>query len=571
MSGRGGGPALALLACIAAGCRTSGGGTGARPDDPRAAPEAAWFTDVTSESGVEFVDECGANGAFDMAEIVGSGCALVDVDGDADLDLLLVSGNHELPGGTKAAAPGNRFYLNDGRGRFTDATESSGLRSGRYCAGVAAGDYDNDGDQDLFLANNEGSQLFRNDGGGRFTDVTEAAGAGVDGEATSSAFLDYDRDGWLDIYAARYVRWSGKACSSAAGVRDYCGPKESPPVSDVLLHSNGDGTFTDVSEKAGMAAVRAAGLGLATEDFDGDGWIDVYVANDGYPNQLWLNQHDGTFRDVAYLHGAAVNAQGQPEAGMGIFAADVDADLDLDIFITHLVAESNTLFASRGAQGGFCDHTAKSGLGPSSVEFTGWGTVALDAELDGDLDIVVGNGRVAQRVPPLPSEIPPPWNAYAEPALLYVNDGSGRFELVRGRESALDKPDNARGLAAGDIDGDGDLDLVFANLQRPARILRNDAPREGHWLAVRAREPSLRRDALGAQVTLTAGGRRMLRSITSTTSYLTACEPLAHFGTGAAERYDALEVRWPDGTREVFPDGAVDTTVILERGAGRAP
>jgi hypothetical protein len=435
--------------------------------------------------------------------------------------------------------------------------------------GTAIGDYDSDGRGDLFVTNVGADRLYRNEGGGRFADVTEAAGVAGEGWSASAAFVDFDADGDLDLFVTRYVAYDpGKKCTDGSGRVDYCGPKEFPPVSDVLFRNEGNGTFTDVSRASGVGAVAAAGLGVTCEDLDYDGRLDVYVANDAYANHLWLNQGDGTFLDDALLLGAAYNQQGMAEAGMGIVAADLDGDLDLDVFITHLRNESDTIFSWGGPDRGFTDETAERGIVAVTMPTTGFGTVALDVELDGDLDLFVANGSVNRGDPWPGAEVPAPWDRYAEPNHLWLNAGE-TFELAGDAGGTLtSRVEVTRGAAAGDVDGDGDLDLLIANVHGPARLYRNDAPRRGRWLLVRPIEPARDGIALGATVIVRAGERRFLRTVSGGVSYLSSSDPRAHFGLGPVERVDEIVVRWADGSRERFDGGAPDREVVVVRGRG---
>ena len=304
-------------------------------------------------------------------------------------------------------------------------------------------------------------------------------------------------------------------------------------------------------------------------DFDGDGWVDVYVANDAYPSHLWINRHDGTFRESGMAMGAAVNMSGHAEAGMGVVVADLDGDCTLDLFVTHLADETNILLLNRGNGKGFRDATGRSGTGPASVPYTGFGVAAFDAELDGDLDLVVANGRVNRDDVKPGSLAPAPWNDLAEPKLFYVNDGQARFTLSNSVAGELGSAlEVSRGLALGDIDDDGDLDLVVNNTASRARIYTNEAPRAGRWLRIRAVDPRYKRDALGALVSISAGGKRFVRCVESSSSYLSSSDPRAHFGLGRVENADAIEVLWPDGLRESFACPGLDRDLELRRGEG---
>jgi hypothetical protein len=340
-------------------------------------------------------------------------------------------------------------------------------------------------------------------------------------------------------------------------------------VHDVLLHNNGDGTLSDVAKHAGIARVVSAGLGVVCEDFNDDGWIDVYVANDLDANNLWINQGDGTFRDDALLLGAAYNMHGRAEAGMGVVAADFDNDGDFDLFMTHLGQETNTLYRNDGVAGVFVDVTGQCGLAVSSIPYTGFGTAAFDVELDGDLDIFVVNGRVQEQGVLAGSLLQAPFDRLAEPNLFYLNDGIGHFTLVEEPVASICQPlEISRGLAVGDIDADGDVDLVVSNIHSASRLYRNDTPRNGAWLMVRAVDPRLNRDAIGARVTVTCGDRRFSRTISRGFSYLSSSDARAHFGLGPARGIDAIDVRWPDGLLERFGGVPVNSAIVLGRGTG---
>lgn len=534
------------------------------------AKSAPWFTDVTKASGLETTARPVPYDSFELPDILSPGVALHDFDGDGDLDLYFTNDAPNLGRPRSAKAPHNHYFRNDA-GRFTDVTVASGLAHAGYGFGVAVGDIDNDGDLDLFAANFDRDFLFRNRGNGVFDNVSTGLRIAKDGWSASAAFVDYDGDGFLDLTVNQYASYdSTRACRDLSGRPDFCGPKDFPPLSELLLHNRGDGTFDDVTAAAGLLGAKGAGLGVICEDFDLDGKQDLYVANDGYSNNLWMNRGRTKFVDEALLLGCALNSQGIAEAGMGVVAFDFDADLDLDIFITHLRNETNTLFKNLGSHLGFDDATAISGLGPPSLPYTGFGTAAFDVEHDGDIDLFVANGAVLRGKTYEGCRLGEPWKSFAEPNHFYLNDGAGKFNLLGAAESGpiLTDVELSRGTAGGDLDGDGDFDLVVANLASPHRIYRNDAPRRGSWLVVRTVDPKTKRDAIGATVVVKCGAKRHLRSISSSWSYLSSSEPWAHFGLGPAKSVDSIHVRWPDGVRERFTGGAVDRRVTVERGKG---
>jgi hypothetical protein len=418
------------------------------------------YTDIAREAGIDFVHDPGTEGKHRMPEIMGSGGAFLDYDNDGDLDIYLVQAG-PLPE-TKKARPPDRLYRQNPDGRFTDVTAESGLGDTGYGTGVAVGDIDNDGFVDVFVTNYGPSSLYRNLGNGKFTNVTARAGITVSAWSASAAFCDYDADGFLDLYVTNYLRDDPtKVCVRGDGAPDYCSPQSLAYETDVLYRNNGkggEGTFTDVTRQAGIAAERLPGLGVLCADFTGDGRLDFYVANDGEANNLWVNQGNGKFEDHAFLMGAAVSGMGRPQASMGVTLGDVDSDSVLDLFITHLINDYNTLYRNDGKLG-FEDSSAAAGLVAPSLPFTGFGTAFIDYEHDGDVDIVVVNGAVARHAPYAGARMSDYWNRYAEPKHLYRNDGKGRFTEIGNEVGSFAADlDLSRGLAVGDVDGDGDLD-----------------------------------------------------------------------------------------------------------------
>ena len=463
------------------------------------------FVPVSESSGFKFMHDPGVDGTYFMPESIGSGAAFLDYDNDGDLDLLLLNSGPHGKGQSKAQSP-NKLFRQDPGMHFTDATHIAGLTGTGYSMGVAIGDIDNDGDVDVYITNFGPDELYRNNGDGTFTNITADAGIKNSGWGTSVAFLDFDRDGLLDIYVANYVLFDPSIqCTDRAGRADYCGPEGYHGSPDVLYHNDGNNKFTDVSIKSGITAIAGKGLGVAAADFNGDHYIDIFVANDGEPNFLWINQSNGTFKNEALTLGAALNALGQPEANMGIAIGDTDSDMDLDLYLTHLRGETNTFFRNIG-KFGFQDDTAISHLG-GTKKLTGFGTGFFDYDHDGDLDVFVANGRVTRG--PLLTKNSGYWDYYAEPNVVYENNGQGQFTDVSNRCGSLcSSLRNSRGAAFGDVDNDGDIDLLLANEGGPAELYKNDAPKIGHWLEIRAIDPKLKRDALDARITIISGRKK---------------------------------------------------------------
>ncbi|MGH9381237.1 MAG: CRTAC1 family protein [Thermoanaerobaculia bacterium] len=526
------------------------------------------------------------SGELYFAEMMGAGVGLLDYDGDGDLDVYLVQG-HMLGEGKRiedAIFPPrhplpltDRLYRNDthfGENgdivlRFVDVTEASGIRAEGYGMGVATGDIDNDGWVDLYVTNFGSNQMWRNNGDGTFTDVTERSGTGDPRWGVSASFLDYDRDGWLDLFVGNYVDFrlaNHKECAAASGARDYCGPRSYRPEPDRLYHNRGDGTFDDVSERSGIAAARGNALGVVAADFDGDSRLDIYVANDQMPNFLWRNEGDGTFTDDAVLDGVAVNEQGQPEASMGVVAADLDGDRIDDLFMTHLTREKNTFYHNDGG-GLFVDTSRASGLGVPSIPFTGFGVGLLDYDRDGWLDLFVANGAVLRIEELLARDDPQPLHQKNQLFRnVTVRPGQGRFsEVTAEAGDVFDLSEVSRGVATGEVDLDGRPDLVVTNNAGPVRLLLNRAGGNHHWLGIALLPAGPPQSLLPVQVEIhRSDGAVLLRRATTDGSYASANDPRIFAGLAQAD-VTKLRVIWPDGaTTECF-EPPTDRLLVLYR------
>jgi enediyne biosynthesis protein E4 len=554
-------------AAFAASCRR----TESQPQDAESrASRQMRFDDVTDDVGIDFRHRTGLHYTFFYPEIMGAGVAVFDYNGDGLTDIYFINGGQHSESPSNLPIATNRLFRATSNGRFIDATQSTGLGDDGYGMGCAVGDIDNDGDVDVLVTNYGPNAQYRNEGQGRFQNITASAGLLDSSWSMSACMLDFDRDGLLDIYIANYLDYDPTVrCADATGDPDYCGPQKFAGSPDRLYRNIGNAQFDDVSRHSGIASTPRRGLGVICADIDGDGWTDVYVANDGQPNTLWINQRNGSFRDEAPTRGAAVNADGRPEASMGLATADINRDGWTDIFATHLSRESNTLYASVG-RGAFQDRTVPSGLAADGINLTGFGTVIADFDLDGDLDIAVTNGRVFSDTPLEHAVQDPYWRFYAEPNLLYLNDGAGRFTLDGPYGGDFAKQiDVGRALVPVDLDRDGDLDIVSTQCGGRARVYRNHLHPKLNWFTVRAFDPGLNRDAYNAIVTISTNDNQQRREIMSTTGYLSAVSPRAHFGIGIQKRVDRVTVNWLGGPIEQFGPFLANQSVALFRGTGR--
>ncbi len=588
-------PHLRLLICLIA-------VMAAGPGSSRAG-DAGIFVELT-DSGFDFMHFNGMSGEFYMAEINSGGGALLDYDNDGDLDVYLVQG--QMLGSDRDVAKAifppkhplpltDRLYRNDlvvekdgsRRLRFTDVTRDSGIEPAAYGFGIAAADYDNDGWVDLYVTRLGANTLLHNDGAGAdgrvtFTDVTEASGADDDRWSVPASFTDYDRDGWLDLYVGNYVEFSArthKICRSAAGAKDYCGPSAYPGVPDRLLRNLAAGAdgrvrFEDVSASAGILRQPSKSLGVVAADFNGDGATDFYVANDLTPNQMWIQlagEGPRRFSDEALLAGAAVNMHGKAEASMGVDAGDFDGDGDDDLFMTHLVRETNTLFLNDG-QGMFEDATIETGLGVPSWSHTSWGTAWFDYDNDGWLELMIANGAV--RIIEELANAGDPYPFHETNQLFHNRRKEGRvvFEEVTAQAGKVfELSEVSRSIALGDLDNDGDSDVLLVNNNGPARLLINTVGQDRHWLGLRLLGKGGKRDALGARVALLRPGKDPLwRRVRSDGSFAAANDPRVLIGLGDAAEVASVRVHWLSGSVEQWTGIEIDRYTTLRQGTGKS-
>jgi hypothetical protein len=543
------------------------------------------FKEVAEEVGLRFQHYNGMTGKLFLPEIMGSGAALFDFDNDGDLDVFLVQGNvlepASNPGDTLfpwrgSESPRGRLFRNDlvvakdgsRTLKFTDVTDKSGIVATGYGMGAAAGDLNNDGRPDLYITNLGHNQMYLNKGDGTFVDVTKKTRTDDERWSTSASFFDYDQDGWLDLMVLNYADFSvtnSPVCYAATTARDYCTPRVFRAPGNRLFHNKGNGAFEDMTVAAGINKEFGHGLGVVTADFDGDGWVDIYVANDGDPNQLWINQKNGTFKNEALLAGAAVDRDGKAQAGMGVDAGDLDANGTEDIFITHLMDETNTLFTNLG-KGLFEDRTREAGLGMPGHRFTGFGTLFFDYDNDGWLDLLVANGAV-QLLPELMRRGDP--FPLGQPNQLFHNSGKSTFvEVSLQAGEAFQLLEVSRGAAFGDVDNDGDIDALITNNNGPARLLLNQVGNRNHWLGLRLIGKDIQRDMLGAHVEIVISKNKTLwRRVRTDGSYLSANDPRVVAGLGGAGQLEAVRVRWPDGAIDEWKDLRVDRYATLKEGA----
>lgn len=577
-------PALCTLLCVMSlvALHCASPDRGAAPTGNSTGAEL--FLEAAADSGLRFEHFIGSTGQFYMPEIMGAGVGLIDYDNDGDLDVILLQGRmldeskpltsstFALPEGERL---GHRLFRNElipgGALRFTDVTAEAGLGQEGYGMGVAVGDIDNDGFPDIYITQFGENILLRNLGNGRFEDITKRAGVGDPRWSTSAAFLDYNRDGLLDLFVLNYLDFTvqgHKECQAPTGEPDYCTPKAYEPVTATLYRNEGGGRFRDVTSEAQLDRARGPGLGITITDADGDGWPDLYVANDGMANLLWMNQSDGTFRETGLASGAAYAEDGVARAGMGVAAGDFDNDGDDDLFVVNLSMEGATLFRNDGAMG-FLDITKRVGLASITYPLTGFGARWIDFDNDGWLDLFVANGAVT-RIESLRGQPYP----FPQRNLLIRNSNGERFaDITEQAGAALALVEVSRGAAFGDIDNDGDVDIVISNNNGPVRLLLNQTVDRGGPPAIALRALVSDRHALGASIRIESNGTlRKAQTIRGDSSYLSASDPTIYVPRslvhdGASVR---IVVRWPDGKQEEFPWGEVARERTLRQGTGHS-
>jgi hypothetical protein len=539
-------------------------------------PSGVHFRDVTEQAGIHFHHERAASDEKLYLETMGAGVGWLDYQQDGFMDIFFVNSGW-TPFFHPAKPPQPALYRNNGDGTFTDVTEQAGIRTdGTFFFGVAVGDYDNDGYPDIYLTGYRHSVLFHNNRNGTFTDVTAKAGVGNDGQwATAAGWFDYDRDGKLDLLVTNYVNYDVDhpvSCGEKKpGYRAYCHPDSFSGSSLRLYHNNGDGTFTDVTAKAGLENKDGKSLAVVLADLNGDGWPDIFIANDTQRNFLYLNNGDGTFRDASYSGGAGFSEDGRPEAGMSADAADVRNNGLYDLYVSHLDFELNRYYRGNG-DGTFVDATIPSGLGRSNYLNSSFGARFFDFDNDGWRDLLVTNGHILDNIPLYHPNV-----TYAEERKLYRNIGDGRFvDVSKTQDAAFRAPHVGRGLAVGDYDNDGWLDFVVSNNGEEAQLFRNDggdslSEKRNHWFAVRLIGTKSNRDGIGAKLKVTAGGFISQDQAKGGMSYCSAQDPRIYFGLGAHSKVDLLEIDWPSGAHEALRDLKADQIVTVEEGKGVTP
>ena len=534
-------------------------------------PQALTFTDVTAAAGVRFVHNSGRAGAKWLPETMGSGVVFFDADGDGWSDLLFINGRDWSASARGASYGGSsrsvsRLYRNNTKAGFTDVTAGSGLDAVTYGIGAAAGDYDNDGRTDVYVTSLDGDRLYHNEGAGKFRDVSKAAGIANASFGTSAAWVDYDKDGRLDLFVANYVKWTPETdlrCTLDGATKSYCTPESYPGTASKLYRNLGGGRFDDVTGKAGLADPTSKSLGISTLDFDGDGWIDLFVANDTQPNKLYRNNRTGTFSEVGLRSGVAYSEDGVARGAMGVDTADYDRSGRAHLLVGNFSNQMLGLYHNEG-NGLFVDEAPRSTVGRASLLSLTFGLFFFDYDLDGWPDILAANGHIEEEIGRVQPKV-----QYRQPPLLLHNLGSGRFEdasATVGKD--FTRPIVARGAAHADYDHDGDLDVALSTNHGPAYVFRNDGGNRRNWIAIRTRGTKSNRDGIGAIVRVESTGGRQWQMVRSGSSYASQSELTLTFGLGADTTVSSIEVEWPSGVRDRINNVRARQLVTIEEGRG---
>jgi hypothetical protein len=543
----------------------------ARPPQPPSVPIPVHYKDVRQAAGITFKQDGTATNEKNYLETMGTGVGWIDYDQDGLLDLYFPQS--AATDWYKPAHPlRSELFHNNGDGTFTEVTDKAGVGAvGLYAQGVAVGDFDNDGYPDLYVTGYGRAILYHNNGDGTFTDVTQKAGVGDEGQwSTSAGWFDYDKDGYLDLIVCNYIEWSPQNnvwCGEhRPGYRAYCHPDNYRGQHIRLYHNNHDGTFTDVSQKSGVGVPEAKGMGVVLADFNNDGWTDIFIANDTWPNFLFLNNHDGTFRDVTFTSGVAASEDGKYEAGMGADAADVRGGGWFDIYVTHLDFELNRLYHNNH-DGTFDDATYSSGVGSETTMLSGVSGKFLDYDNDGQEDIFQANGAMLDNISLYHSEV-----SYPEPKLMFRNLGQGKFQKVSDQLGPdFLRPKVGRGSAVADYDNDGDEDIAVSNRDDYPELLRNDGGNANHWLEVMLVGTKSNRDGVGASLKLASEGMVIFKQRKGGMSYMSAQDPRVHFGLGQRQRIESLEITWPSGTVDKLSSVPINQIITVKEGVGIIP
>jgi len=529
-------------------------------------PQALTFTDVTAAAGVRFVHNSGRAGAKWLPETMGSGVVFFDADGDGWSDLLFINGR-DWKAGARRSLPA--LYRNNTKAGFTDVTAGSGLDAVTYGIGAAAGDYDNDGRTDVYVTSLDGDRLYHNEGAGKFRDVSKAAGIANASFGTSAAWVDYDKDGRLDLFVANYVKWTPETdlrCTLDGATKSYCTPESYPGTASKLYRNLGGGRFDDVTGKAGLADPTSKSLGISTLDFDGDGWIDLFVANDTQPNKLYRNNRTGTFSEVGLRSGVAYSEDGVARGAMGVDTADYDRSGRAHLLVGNFSNQMLGLYHNEG-NGLFVDEAPRSTVGRASLLSLTFGLFFFDYDLDGWPDILAANGHIEEEIGRVQPKV-----QYRQPPLLLRNLGSGRFEdasATVGKD--FTRPIVARGAAYADYDHDGDLDVALSTNHGPAYVFRNDGGNRQNWIAIRTRGTKSNRDGIGAIVRVESAGGRQWQMVRSGSSYASQSELTLTFGLGADTTVSSIAVDWPSGVRDRINNVRARQLVTIEEGRGLKP